>query len=237
MGSPQVHAKHIQSKDSLDSLKATKEPSKPKLTNKQHSRRGATRAKTAVDYKKQLGRGDLTKPQASSNDKRFEKRIEIPEVSSLFHKVQSPRIGEYLSRDQTIFTANMHTAQYSPNYDFVRPKSTRTIEFAKFLSRKSLSREISNLEYNSTNLRAIKPDRSVPDFSKTTARPVEKILPCFMHSTCSRLAIGQVNHKALEMNYFAEGDLLASYSSFQLASPKSRNVKALVSPKGNRVRL
>jgi hypothetical protein len=232
-----VYAKPVQFKNSLDSPKATKQPSKPRLKSHQQSRKDATRAKTAVNYKKQLGRSDLAKPQISTNDKRFERPIEIPEASSLYHRVHSPKIGEYLSRDDTVFTANIHTAQYSPNYDFVRPKSTRTIEFAKFLSRKSLSREISNLEYNSTNLQAIKPDRSVPDFSKTTARPVDKTLPSFMHSTCSRLAIGQLNHKALEMNYFAEGDLLASYSSLQLPLQRSRNVKALVSPKANRGRL
>mmetsp|Transcript_19099 Transcript_19099/g.34740 ORF Transcript_19099/g.34740 Transcript_19099/m.34740 type:complete len:353 (+) Transcript_19099:1009-2067(+) len=195
--------------------------------------RKKVRARTAVDFKKQMGRDDYRRVVQSPHEKRFESAIEIPEVSTMHKRVVSPRIAGYLPRDNSTFATNLSLAQYYPNFDCVSPKSIRNVDFNKCLGRKALRREFSSLEYDYINHKSIKPDRSVPDFSKTTARPSLKFLPSFMHSTCSRLAIQHLNHKTLEMNNFAEGDLVASYSSFQ--SPKSRGMKMPVSPKHSRI--
>lgn len=205
---------------------------KPVLSETQireESSRKKARARTAVDYKKQLGRDDFPKSTHTAHEKRFEMTGDIPRVSSKHRRVMSPRIKDYLPRDSATFATSLSLSQYSPKYDVVYPKTIREVNFNKYLGRKDKRREFTNLEYNSVNHSAIKPDKSIPDFSKSTARPSLKFLPSFMHSTCSRLAIQQLNHKTLEMNNFADGDMYGIYSSFQ--SPKSSVVKALTSPK------
>lgn len=191
---------------------------------------------TPEPFSKQLSRPPLTAQSSPVNEKRFELMRETPLISTKSHRVVSPDIAKTLARSYWKFLDTQLCPEYKPDYEYVRPRLARNIDFEKNLGRKYLTRSHSYAAtQEALSYSQVRPKLRVPDFGKGTSRPPTESgpLPSFMLQTSSRLGLTVPNDKALQMNNYSEAGFFIHPSDFSPRMTVSRGKGVVVSLVGS----
>lgn len=193
-------------------------------------------------FSKQLPRPPFTAQSTPVNDKRFEGLLETPAISTKAKRVVSPDLHKNLARNYWKFLDSRLCPEYKPDFEYVRPRLSRNIDFQKSMGRKYLTRSHSSnpdLElHDPASYSQVRPKVRIPDFQKSTSRPATQTgpLPVFMLQTSSRLGLTVPNEKALQMNNYSEAGFFVRQSDFGQRGTQSRGkggVLGLLSPTGS----
>ena len=193
---------------------------------------------TPEPFSKQLARPPFTTLSSPVNEKRFEGLLATPAISTKSKRVVSPDLHKNLSRSYWKFLDSQLYPEYKPDFEYVRPRLARNIDFQKAMGRKYLVRSLSsNPDFQSqeaVSYSQVRPKVRIPDFQKSTSRPATQAgpLPVFMLQTSSRLGLTVPNEKALQMNNYSEAGFFVQHSDFSLRVKQSRGkgVLGLLSP-------
>lgn len=163
------------------------------------------KVKTPISFDKQISRPSITSYSNDVNEERFVKFDDMPENYSKYKRVSTPNLCKGTERNK-LFPSHEHSPDYNPSFKLVTNDIGKVTKFEKYSARKEGKVDFQN------DVRVYKPNYSFvekkicgPDFAKISSRPTSASpLPCFMKNANWRTAIGLMNEKSLEMNYYID---------------------------------
>ena len=161
----------------------------------------------SIDFGKQVSRPSITSYTNDVNENRFLKFDDMPENYSKYKRVSTPNLKKGPERSE-LFKVTEHSPDYKPSYKLVTNDMGKVTRFEKYSERKEqgTSYREDPREYK-PNYALIEKKICGPDFHRASSRPTSATpLPCFMKNVNWRTAIGLMNEKSLEMNYYIDKD-------------------------------
>jgi hypothetical protein len=175
-----------------------------------------------LTFAQQVSREDSSPKKEGPHEMRFT-YIEFPPVSTKSHKILSPNISKSLGRDRSALYLNkQYSPDYAPNFEFGRKGlGSCGPMFNKVSQRKpmlNLTMTISDqLPDPNNSIRAQSRPIRTPIFKSVLSRESDPTspLPSFMQkSVNSRISIGTLSQKTLEINNYSHGKFQSMTSSF-----------------------
>lgn len=136
------------------------------------------------------------------NENRFNVVPEFSPNYSKTRRVCTPSIAKSIPRKSSIPRDTDQELIYSPKYNLIWKKLTKTLNFDKTLSRKKMASPALDLVYDKVSYKQVTPKVPSPDFRQARKESGPCELPVFMRGLTSWQAMHTLNEKMLRMNRF-----------------------------------